>query len=81
MAARTGKGKGKEEEKSPQFSARFGYSAKTRLDALAHLTHKPVNALLEEAFWTYWDALPESDREGAEAIAQAVEKRDKSSKG
>jgi predicted transcriptional regulator len=77
MASRRGKGKAKEEEKSPPFSVRFSYSAKTRLDALAHLMHKPISGLLEEAFSTYWDGLSEPDREGAEAIAQTVEKRDK----
>jgi len=78
MAQRT---KAKNEGKGGTFSVRLSLRAKYRLDALAHLTRRAAYSLLEEAFWSYWKTLPPADREGAEAIAQAVENRDKTVKG
>lgn len=54
-------------------SARLTTRAKHRLDALVLMKNKTAYALLEEAFWTHWNALPESDRQRAETIASTVE--------
>jgi len=54
------------------FNAQMTADAKDRLKAIAHLEGTHAYALLEEAFWEWWQALPESRRDRAELIAKAV---------
>jgi len=70
--------KTKDSPSPASFTARVSPRAKARLDALAFLTQESVQALMEKAFWTYWDSLTPADRDSAEGIAQAREKREKS---
>ena len=76
--ASTKKPKGAEPKEADRlpFSARLTPGAKARLDALAYLTQENAYVLLENAFWTYWNSLPPADRDSAESMAKAREKRE-----
>lgn len=54
------------------FNAQMSAAAKDRLKAIAHLEGTHAYALLEEAFWRWWQSLPKNRRERAEMIAAAV---------
>lgn len=52
------------------FNAQMSPEAKTKLKALAQVENTYAYALLEDAFWRYWEALPRDKRRAAETIAQ-----------
>lgn len=60
-------------EKLVPISGRVTAKAKCRLDALAQVKEMTVYGLVEEAFWAYWEELPEKERSAADAIVQALE--------
>ncbi len=55
------------------FTALMSPRAKQRLKALAQLEHNHAYALLEVAFWEFWEQLPRDRRSAAEMIAAAIE--------
>lgn len=55
------------------FNTQITPRAKARLMALAKVDGTYAYAILEDAFWQVWEALPNDRREAAEVIAQAVE--------
>lgn len=54
-------------------TARLSPEAKRRLMALAQIRHEPAYELIEEAFWSLWEGVPDSEKERAEALIQLVE--------
>lgn len=55
------------------FNAQMSQKAKNRLKALAQIEDRYAYAVLETAFWDFWDRLPDDRRQAADQIARAVE--------
>lgn len=56
------------------FTAQMSPQAKRRLKAIAQVEGSYAYTLLEEAFWQFWEQLPDDKRSTAETIAAAIEK-------
>ncbi len=69
----TKKGRPRRQQDLEVFTARLTPEAKERLMALARLQGKHAYKLLEDAFWTHWQQLPEATRAGAETIISTVQ--------
>ncbi len=67
------RGRPKSPEPLEVFNLRITARAKHRLKALAELSGKPSNAVIEAAFWQHLSALPRPTREAVERIASTVE--------
>lgn len=67
------RGRPKSPEPLETFTLRITPRAKRRLRALAEVSGKPSNAVIEAAFWQHLAALPKPTREAVERIASTVE--------
>ncbi len=67
------RGRPKSPEPLEVFNLRITARAKRRLKALAEVSGKPSNAVIEAAFWQHLAALPEPTRKAVERIASTVE--------
>lgn len=54
-------------------TARLSPEAKRRLMALAQIRREPAYELVEKAFWSLWEGVPDSEKERAEALIQLVD--------
>lgn len=64
-----------EKEETEQFTTRLTPRAKDRLKAVAQLGEETAYAILEGAFWHYWNtALSKEKRDAAEAFSVAMAK-------
>lgn len=63
----------KREEERVACTHRLTKKLKRRLDALAQLRDMNNYEVLEEAFWVFWNDLPEAERGAAEKTAQIKE--------
>jgi hypothetical protein len=61
------------------FTAHLSVRAKRRLLALAQITDQPAYRYMEEAFWMFWENLPDERRKTAETLTRMVEEAQESS--
>jgi hypothetical protein len=55
------------------FTIQLSSRAKMRLKALSDVERDHAYALVEKAFWEYWERLPERKRRTAELLAATME--------
>lgn len=62
------------------FTARLTPDAKRRLLAVAQILDVNAYEVMEQAFWGFWNGLPDAQRAAADALVELVEKTQKAHK-
>ena len=63
--------KKEEAKKLIAFPAKLTPEAKRLLEAHSFATHESAYAIIEKAFWVYWEGLPQEQRAKIQTIADA----------